>query len=399
MFSSLKVKNFRIYWFGLLISLTGTWIQATAQSWLVFQLTNSIFLLGVVAFLSSVPIFFFSLFGGVVADRFEKKKVLLLTQNAFMLLALILAVLTQLKLITPGEIMLIALLNGLVMAFDAPARQSMVVELVGKDKLLNAIALNSAAFNSSRMIGPALAGIFIASIGMSGCFYLNAVSFLGVIVALVMIKSSNPAVKRQEKGVLLHDLTEGLRFLVNHRIMFALVLMVGITSFFGVSYATFMPVFANDILKVGVKGLGVLMSATGVGALIAALALARMGDFKRKGRFLFTAAFIFSFSLVLFGFSRWYYLSLVMLVILGWSSVAALSLINTVLQQLVPDSFRGRVMGVYLITFAGVMPFGNLLSGSVASSLGVPLTVQLSGAVCVLFFLAVNILYPQIRGI
>ncbi|MFH0739357.1 MAG: MFS transporter [Candidatus Omnitrophota bacterium] len=399
MFSSLKVKNFRVYWFGMLISLVGTWIQVTAQSWLVFQLTNSVFLLGLVAFLGSAPIFLLSLFGGVVADRVDKKKILLCTQCAFMLLAFALAILTQFKLITPLQIMAIAVLNGVVMSFDAPSRQSVVVELVGKDNLLNAIALSSAAFNSSRMIGPALAGIFIATIGMSGCFYLNAISFLAPIIALLMIKINAGSAKRENKGVLVHDLMEGLRFISSHRIMLILVLMVGITSFFGVSYATFMPVFANDILKVGAKGLGMLMSVTGVGALIAALGLARLGDFKHKGRLLILSAMVFSVSLVLFASSRSYLLSLAALMLLGWASITAISLINTVLQQLVPDEFRGRLMSVYMFTFAGFMPFGNLLAGALAYSWGVPLTVMLSGIICTAFFVAITIFYPEIKNI
>ncbi|MEI6630993.1 MAG: MFS transporter [bacterium] len=399
MFSSLKVKNYRVYWFGMLISLVGTWIQVTAQSWLVFQLTNSVFLLGLVAFLGSAPIFLLSLIGGVVADRVDKKKILLCTQCAFMLLAFALAILTQFKLITPWQIMAIAVLNGVVMAFDAPSRQSVVVELVGKENLLNAIALSSAAFNSSRMIGPALAGIFIATIGMSGCFYLNAISFLAPIIALLMIKIDGGSAKRENKGVLVHDLMEGLRFILGHRIMLILVFMVGITSFFGVSYATFMPVFANDILKVGAKGLGVLMSVTGVGALIAALGLARLGDFRHKGRLLIISAMVFSISLVLFASSRSYLLSLAALMLLGWASITAISLINTVLQQLVPDEFRGRLMSVYMFTFAGFMPFGNLLAGALAHSLGVPLTVMFSGIICTLFFVAITIFYPEIKNI
>ncbi len=187
MFSSLKIRNFRLYWFGMLLSLVGTWIQTVAQSWLVFQLTNSAFLLGLAGFLGLFPVFLFSLFGGVAADRVNKRVILLFTQNAFMVLAFILAIMTHLKIITPVQIMIIALLNGVVMAFDAPARQSVVVELAGKQHLLNAIALNSAAFNSARIIGPALAGLLIAGVGMSGCFYINGISFLAVIFALVLI--------------------------------------------------------------------------------------------------------------------------------------------------------------------------------------------------------------------
>jgi MFS family permease len=398
MFASLKIKTFRIYWLGMLVSLIGTWIQSVAQSWLVFQLTNSVFLLGLVGFLSSIPVFFLSLFGGVAADRVNKRTILLFTQSAFMVLAFILGALTQFKLITPGQIMLIAVLNGIVMAFDAPSRQAIVVELVGREHLLNAIALNSAAFNSSRFIGPALAGILIAIIGMSGCFYVNGISFLAVIAALLLIKINN-APKRQSKSVFVKDLMEGVRFIKAHQIILILITMVGVTSLFGVSYVILMPIFANDILKVGAKGLGALMSAAGLGALVGALLLARLGDFKHKGRLLTLCCLTFSISLILFGWSKSYLFSLFILVLIGWASVFATSLVNTLLQGLAPDEFRGRVMSAFMFTFAGIMPFGNLIAGSLSAVWGVSLTVMLSGIICATFFIIINLLYPQIRNI
>jgi predicted MFS family arabinose efflux permease len=315
-----------------------------------------------------------------------------------MVLAFILGVLTQFKLITAGQIMLIAVLNGVVMAFDAPSRQAIVAELVGKEDLLNAIALNSAAFNSSRLIGPALAGILIASIGMSGCFYINAVSFLAVIIALLLIKVNN----RQQKNAkpeLVKELFTGLNFIRNHRTILILIIMVGITSLFGISYMILMPVFANDILKVGIKGLGVLMSASGLGALIAALTLARLGNFRYKGKFLVLSSLIFSLLSVLFAISKTYLLSLIILVFMGWASVTAISLINTLLQELVPDDFRGRVMSVFMFTFAGIMPFGNLIAGALAQVAGVSLTVMAGGIICTIFFLIINLFYPELYSL
>jgi len=398
MFSSLKVKNFRLYWLGMFVSLIGTWVQAVAQSWLVFQLTGSAFLLGLVAFLSSIPVFLLSLFGGVVADRMNKKNILLFTQNAFMLLAFLLAILTQMKLITPSQIMLIAVLNGIVMAFDAPARQAVVADLVGKQHLLNAIALNSAAFNSARIIGPALAGILIASIGMSGCFYINGISFLAVIIALLLININNGQ-RRSTKNFLIKDLTDGLRFIKDNRIILILISMVGITSLFGISYVILMPIFANDVLNVGVKGLGSLMSSAGFGALIGALILARLGDFKYKGKLLISSSIIFSISLVLFSLSKTYFISLITLILIGGASVTAIGIVNTLLQTLVPDEFRGRAMSAFMLTFAGFMPFGNLLAGSLAHIWGVSITVLISGIICATFFIIINILYPEIRNI
>jgi MFS family permease len=398
MFSSLQVKHFRIYWLGMFISLIGTWIQTVAQSWLVFQLTNSAFLLGVVGFLGSIPIFILSLFGGVLADRVSKKTVLIFTQSAFMVLAFILAFLTHMRLITPYQIMLIALLNGVVMAFDAPSRQAMVVELVGKNHLLNAIALNSVAFNSSRIIGPALAGILVASIGMSGCFYLNGISFLAVLIALSLIRLGHN-IKTDRNLSAFQDLKKGLHFIKNNRLILALVGMVSISSIFGVSYMMLMPIFANDILHVGAKGLGMLMSFGGLGALIAALILARLGDFKYKGRFLILSSLVFSTSLILFALSKLYLLSLIILIFTGGSSVMAIALINTILQIKVNDEFRGRVMSVFMFTFAGLMPFGNLIAGALSEALGVSWAVSLSGLICTAAFGIINIVYPDIGKI
>lgn len=382
----------------MLVSLTGTWIQSVAQSWLVFELTNSAFLLGVVGFLSAIPIFLLSLFGGVLADRMNKRNILIATQTAFMLLAFLLAVLTQMKLITAWQIMLIALLNGIVMAFDAPSRQAVVVELVEKENLFNAIALNSVAFNSSRAIGPAFAGMLVAYVGMSGCFYINGASFLAVIIALFLIRINKNHLTGKNKTAL-NDIKDGLVFIKNNRLILVLITMVGIVGLFGVSYVILMPIFANDTLKVGVKGLGLLMSASGFGALAGALILARLGDFKYKGKFLILSSIVFSVSLVLFSISRIYILSLIALIFIGGAGVAAVALINTILQTGVPDAFRGRVMGVFMLTFAGIMPFGNLIAGSMASVLGVSFTVMISGIICTAFFMVINIAYPDIKNI
>ena len=398
MFSSLKVRNFRIYWFGMLVYLIGTWIQQVAQSWMVFQLTNSAFLLGFVGFLSSIPVLIFSLFAGVLADRVEKRKILIATQIAFMSLAFLLAVLTQLKILTPLEIMVIASLNGLIMAFDAPSRQAMVVELVGKAHLPNAIALNSVAFNSSRIIGPALAGVLVAVIGMSGCFYLNGISFFAVIAALLLIRV-NTSEKEHVHSSALKDLKEGLVFVKENKVILSLISMVGVVSLFGIAYIILMPVFANDILGVGVRGLATLMSASGLGALAGALILARLGDFKNKGIFLITSALVFSVSLILFGLSRSYLFSIIALVFVGATSVTSVALVNTILQTNVPDKFRGRVMSVFMITFAGIMPFGNLLAGILAQSFGVSVAVLTGGIICTVFFALIMFLYPRVSEI
>jgi MFS family permease len=351
-----------------------------------------------VGFLSSIPVLLLSLFGGILADRMNKRNILIATQTAFMLLAFLLAVLTQMRLITPWQIMLIAVLNGVVMAFDAPSRQAVVIDLVGKERLFNAIVLNSVAFNSSRIIGPALAAVFVAMIGMSGCFYINGISFLAVIIALFLIKLNNGKANGQ-KNRAFQDLKDGLVFIKNNRPILLLLVMVSIVSLFGVSYVILMPIFANEILKVGVKGMGFLMSSAGMGALIGALSLARLGDFQHKGKYIILCSLVFSVSLILFALSKIYLLSIIALVFIGWTSVSAIALINTLLQTEVSDVFRGRVMSVFMLTFVGIMPFGNLIAGSLAQGLGVSQAVMLSGIICSVLFVLINIKYPDIREI
>jgi len=379
----------------MFVSLIGTWIQAMAQSWLVFRLTNSSFLLGVVGFLSSIPIFLFSIFGGVLADRFNKRNILICTQFSFMLLAILLAMLTQFNLVTPWHIMLIASINGIIMAFDAPARQSIVVELVGKEHLFNAITLNSVAFNSSRIIGPTLAGILISVIGMSGCFYLNGLSFLAVLLALFYIKLGRP--KQPNGNSALKDLKEGLVFIGSNRLILALIAMVAAVSLFGISYVILMPVFADNVLGLGAKGLGILMSSAGLGALLGALSLASLGDFKHKGKLLLASVFSFAIFLILFSITKNYQLAIFILVLIGFTSVVPIALINTLLQVNVPDRFRGRVMSLFMITFAGIMPFGHLASGSLAQAFGVSWALFFCGFSCLILFLVINLVFIQIR--
>ena len=377
------------------MSLIGTCIQSVAQSWLVFQLTNSAFLLGVVGFLGSIPIFILSLFGGVLADRVNKRNILIFTQVAFMFLAFLLAVLTQFKLINPQQIMFIALLNGIVMAFDAPARQSMVVELVGKKYLFNAITLNSVAFNSSRIIGPAIAGVLISIIGMSGCFYLNGISFLAVIAALFWIKLNKSIIQNNNSAF--KDLKEGLIFISGNRSILGLISMVTVMSLFGISYIILMPVFVSNVLHIGVSGLGVLMSSIGLGALIGSLILARLGDFKYKGKLLICSIFLFSLLLINFSLSKSYIWSIVSLAFLGGISVPATAVINTLLQIKVPDEFRGRVMSLFMVTFAGIVPFGSLASGSLAQAFGVSQALFFCGLACLVLFTLINFLFPELK--
>jgi len=271
------------------------------------------------------------------------------------------------------------------------------VDLVGKKHLFNAIALNSVAFNSSRIIGPAVAGVLVSVIGMSSCFYLNGISFLAVIIALFCIKLEAGSVRSNKSA--LKDLKEGLIFISRYPLILALVSMVAAMSLFGVSYVILMPVFVSNVLHAGAKGLGVLMSSTGFGALIGALILARLGDFKYKGRLLVGSAFLFSLSLAVFSLSKNYTLSIFALIFIGCSSLIPVALINTLLQTNVPDEFRGRVMGLFMITFAGIMPFGNLISGSLAQSWGVSMALFLCGLTCLLLFTTINFLFPDLKNL
>ncbi len=380
MFSALKLRTFRIYWFGMVVSLIGTWIQQIAQSWLVFELTHSGFFLGLVGFFSFLPMFFFSLFGGVFADRFHKRNLLLITQFFFMILAFILAYLTSKGIIEVWHIIAISLLNGLVMAFDAPTRQSIVAELVGREHLSNAVALNTAAFHTTRIIGPAFAGILVGVIGMSGCFYLNGFSFLAVIAALLFIKIESRSANNNSS--IKSDMIYALRYIWQDKFIKSLIYIISIPSLFGVWYVILMPIFAHDILGMDIKGLGILMSCNAFGAVLAALSLARLGDSKNKVKLLVFCSIFFSIFLCIFSFSKNVILSSLLLVALGYTSIMAVAIINTLLQLNVADQIRGRVMSIFMIAFAGLVPFGNLLAGIFTHFVGASLAVFFGGIIC-----------------
>ena len=394
-FPALYVRDFRIFWIGQLISFSGTWMQSTAQGWLVYSLTQSPFYLGLVATASSLPVLFFTLIGGVVADRLMKRKLLVITQTLSMVPALALAVLIDLKMVTVWQIIAFATLLGTVNAFDVPARQSFLIEMVQKGRLLNAIALNSAAFNGARIIGPFIAGITIASIGVAACFYVNAVSFLAAIVALLMIRTTSDTLAgtahatRRAGGiaVLFNDLKEGLSFVRGERPVFRILLLVATFSLLGIPFVTLLPVFAEDILKVGPRGLGILAGSSGIGALTAALYIAFKGEIERKGRLMIRAGMIFGAALLLFSLSREYLFSIVVLVFAGWGVVSFLAVANSFIQLRTPDILRGRVMSVYALVFLGIAPIGNVVMGSVAHVVGTGRAVSIGAGLCLLAIL------------
>lgn len=395
-FRALRHRNFRLFWCGQVVSLTGTWMQWVAHSWLVLQLTNSAFLLGLVSSIGSFPVLIFSLLGGVVADRVNKRLLLIVTQSLAMLLAFVLAILTSLGWIQVWQIMLLAFILGVVNAFDHPARQVFIFEIVGKEDLLNAIALHSSIFNAARIIGPAIAGILVALIGVAGCFYLNVVSFLAVIAGLWMIRIDSSLYSSRQASIW-DNMREGLSHIRYHRTILILIVTMAVVSIFGVPYGVLMPVFARDVLKAGASGLGFLMAATGTGALIGALTLATLGNIRRKGWFLLVGAFSFSLSLLLFSFSRSFRFSLICLVGAGWSLITCTATTNTLLQTLVPDALRGRVMSIFTLMFLGMAPLGSLQAGMVATHLGAPIAVGLGAFICMGYVLFIFYKFPRLR--
>lgn len=387
-FSAFYFRDFRLFWIGQLISFSGTWMHSTAQGWLVYSLTKSPFYLGLVAAASSLPILFFSLIGGAVADRFQKRNLLLLTQALSMIPAFLIGLLTSMGVITVWHVMALVVLLGTVNAFDMPTRHSFMVEMVKKGNLLNAVALNSAAFNAARMIGPVIAGMTIAYIGIPACFYLNALSFIPVIIALSMVKARGEA-KPGKGGSLLKDISEGMRFIRREPGVMRPVLLVATFSLFGMPFVTLLPVFAEEILNVGVKGLGFLAASAGVGAFTSALVLAFRGDIKEKHRLMSLSSTIFPISLFAFSVSKDYHLSLALLVVAGWAVVNLLATANISIQLMSPDSMRGRVMSVYTLVLLGMTPIGNSVMGIVADTIGTANAVSMASTVCLLVSLAI----------
>jgi len=379
-FRSLRHRNFRLFWFGQMISLIGTWMQSVAQGWMVLRLSNSPFLLGVVSAFAGLPVLFLSLPAGVLADRVKKRKFLIFTQIGAMVLAFILSFLAFSELVKVWHVMLLALGLGLVNAFDAPTRQAFIKEMVGKEDLLNAIALNSFMFNSARILGPALAGILISLVGEAGCFFINGLSYLAVISGLYLMRMKD-VVFQSKNSSFLASFKEGISYIMKNKRALSLILMVSTMSIFGFSYAVLMPVFARNILKSGAAGLGFLMSAVGIGAISAGLGLASR-EKEEKLRYMQVGIIVFFFSLIFFSFSKSFFLSLIFLVGTGWGMISLVATCNTLLQEIIPDELRGRVMSFYTMMFMGTMPIGSFLAGTLGQILGVVWAVRIGGLLC-----------------
>jgi MFS family permease len=397
-FAALRHRNFRYFWFGQLLSLTGTWMQSTAQGWLVLELTGSELLLGLVTAAGSVPILLFTLYAGVIADRHEKRRIILAAQSASLVLALALALLTDFGRITLPWILLIVLLLGVANAFEVPARQSFFVELVGKDDLTNAIALNSSAFNLTRIAGPAIAGFLIAQVGIASAFYVNSASYLAVIAGLLLIRL--PRVEREVPAESVWaNLREGLLWLRANPVPRTLVGLIAAFSILAFPYAMLLPVFARDILQVGAPGLGALLSATGAGALAGAVALAAIGTRVPRAPLLFGASIAFPLLLGAFALSRSFILSLGLLAALGFVMILNNATTNALLQSIVPDELRGRVMGVYVFMFLGMTPVGSLQAGALARWLGAPAALAIGSAILLAVIATAWLRVGELRGV
>ena len=394
---SLRHRNFQLFFGGQLISLTGTWMQSVAQSWLVYRLTGSATLLGVVVFCSQIPVFLLASVGGAVADRRNRHRILVATQTAAMILAFLLAALTLTHRVQVFHVFILAACLGLVNAFDIPARQAFVVEMVGREDLTNAIALNSSMVNGARIAGPAIAGILVASIGEGWCFLLNGVSYMGVIAGLLMMQMPRIA-RATRKASAIADILEGFRFVTGSPPVRALMLLLGLVSLTGMPYAVLMPVFADQILHRGSSGLGILMGASGFGAFLGAFSLAVRRGWRGLGTWVAYSSAGFGIALIAFAFSRWFPLSILLLVPVGFSMMVEMASSNTLLQMMVPDELRGRVMAVYSMMFMGMAPIGALLAGTLAGRWGAPMTVAVGGAVCAVGALVFRWRLPRLRS-
>ncbi len=397
-FAALKYRNYRLWFIGQLSSLVGTWMQTAAQGFLVFQLTNSPTYLGVVGFVSGIPSWIFMLYAGVVADRISRQTLLVITQTSMMILAFILAALTFAGWVQPWHIVVLAFLLGVANAFDAPARQSFVLEMVEREDLGNAVALNATMFQSATVVGPAVAGITYALFGPAWCFTINGISFLAVIAALLMMRIP-PMVARAQVTSAWHDLTEGLRYIFAHSVIRTIIVLISVTSLFGLGYSTLFPDWAVVVLGGDATTNGWLQSARGAGSLIGALMIASLGRFKFKGKLLTTGSFVFPLALILFALIRSLPLSLLVLLIVGWGFMVFNNMANILVQTHVEDEFRGRVMGVYTLNFGGFSPVGALLAGAVATGVGAPMAV-ITGATITLGFAAlIWWLVPRLRAL
>jgi MFS family permease len=394
---SLRHRNYRLFFAGQSISLIGTWLTRIATSWLVYRLTHSALLLGVVGFAGQIPTFALAPFAGVWVDRWNRHRVLVATQVLAMIQSALLAALALTGRITVVDVLLLSVFQGLINAFDMPARQAFVVQMIeDRADLPNAIALNSSMVNAARLIGPSVGGILIAAVGEGWCFFIDAVSYLAVIASLLAMHVTTPARRRADTHVWA-DLREGFRYVVASMPIRSVLLLLALVSLMGVPYTVLMPIFASSILHGGPHTLGFLMAASGLGALSGALYLASRSSVLGLGRIVALAAGAFGLGLVLFSRSRWLALSLPLMFVTGTGMMVQMAASNTILQTIVDEDKRGRVMSFFAMAFVGSAPFGSLLAGGVAQRLGAPDTLLVGGACCIVGAIAFTRALPRIR--
>ncbi|MFA5143545.1 MAG: MFS transporter [Candidatus Omnitrophota bacterium] len=383
-FRAMRYRNFRLFFIGQGISLVGTWMEAVAMSWLVYRMTNSPLVLGIVGFSSQIPTFIFSPFAGLLADRVDRRKILIVTQSLLMLQAVVLTVLTLTGTIAVWHIIVLGVVLGLINSFDIPARQAFIVEMVEKkESLANAIALNSLMFNVARLIGPSIAGVIIAIMGEGICFLLNAVSFTAVIASLAAMDIKRRASEKTPIR-LFDELREGFLYTFGFQPIRFIILLLAVISLMGASYIVLMPVFAKDVLGGGPETFGLLMAAIGVGALAATIYLASRKSIVGLGGMIPVCASIFAAGLIAFSFSRSLWLSVLLLAISGFGFMTHMAASNTILQTISDDDKRGRVMSFYTMAFMGMAPLGSLLAGTLANKIGAGNTLIIGGVCCVL---------------
>jgi MFS family permease len=403
MFRALSHRNFRLFWAGAFLSNTGTWMQAVAQGLLVYHLTNSPFWLGLDGFMATAPGLVLTLLAGVFADLVDRRRLLLYTQIGAGLSSLVLAILVLTDVVHVWMILVLSFITGCCFAIAGPSYQAITIDLVEREDLANAIALNSTQFQFSRVVGPALAGVALKVFGIAGCFFANALSFVAVIVSLMMVrfdekKSPPPPVHSvKDKRAVWQDLIEGLRYVRQRQRVFMLLMISGMTSLFGAPYLSMIPVYARDVFHMDESGNSLLMGISGAGAFVGALVLAYLGNFKYKGWSVLTGAFGFAVCLIGFAFSTRLAVSLAFIFGMGFAIVSCVAVINTLLQQLVTDEMRGRVMSMFILSFIGTMPIGNLIAGAAAERFGAPPTLATGGLIIALFIVVVTLRDRRLR--
>jgi MFS family permease len=404
-FCALRHRNYRLFFSGQSISLVGTWMQKIAVSWLVYRMTNSVFMLGLVGFVGQIPTFVVAPFAGVIADRYSRQRLLLITQILSMVQAFVLSFLVLTHLITIWQLIVLSLFLGLVNSFDIPIRQSFTVEMIeeGGEDLGNAIALNSSMVNMAKLVGPSVAGILIAMVGEGMCFFINAVTYLAVIASLLAM-NVRQRYREIKKTHIMQELKEGLSYVLKFEPIKHILILLGVVSLMGHPYLVLMPVFAKDILHGGPQSLGFLTASSGVGALTGALYLASRRTVRGLlGRIIARASNMFGFAIIAFSFSRILWLSMVLLLFAGFGMMVQMASSNTVLQTIVEESKRGRIMSFYAMAVMGMTPFGSLLAGTLASKIGAPNTLLVGGISCLagafIFTKKIPVLRQKIRPI